>query len=183
MKQSPLDYWVGIDLGSTTTKAVVLNGDRDVLGRGITNSRSNYDMACQVALGEALINVRFSLMEEALVLTGLSQAVVDDLLASFEVKFRRRQYLAQLAALADQIERNFHVDGILSQLEEVGSGVRLLPAFAKVTLGRHGGRDDVGARAKAQEATVDDAGSPRGKGGRGSEMYVPVGDRHRGHQV
>ena len=32
------------------------------MGRGITNSRSNYDVACQVALGEALINARFSLM-------------------------------------------------------------------------------------------------------------------------
>ena len=55
-------YTVGIDLGSTTTKAVVLGEDGAVLGRGITNSRSNYDVACQVALGEALINTRFSLI-------------------------------------------------------------------------------------------------------------------------
>ncbi|MBI3083682.1 MAG: benzoyl-CoA reductase subunit A, partial [Candidatus Omnitrophica bacterium] len=41
---------VGIDLGSTTTKAIVLDEDGRVIGRGITNSRSNYDIACQVAL-------------------------------------------------------------------------------------------------------------------------------------
>ena len=32
-------------------------------GRGITNSRSNYDVACEVALGEALINARFALLD------------------------------------------------------------------------------------------------------------------------
>jgi hypothetical protein len=41
----------------------VLDDDARVLGRGITNSRSNYDVACEVALGEALINARFSLIE------------------------------------------------------------------------------------------------------------------------
>ena len=33
-----MKYTVGIDLGSTTTKAVVLDEDGGVLGRGITNS-------------------------------------------------------------------------------------------------------------------------------------------------
>ena len=41
--------FIGIDLGSTTTKAVVMNERREVLGRGITNSRSNYDTAATVA--------------------------------------------------------------------------------------------------------------------------------------
>ena len=54
---------VGIDLGSTTTKAVVLNGQGEVLGRGITNSRSNYDLAAGVARTEAFINARFGLIE------------------------------------------------------------------------------------------------------------------------
>ena len=43
-------YCVGIDLGSTTTKAVVVDEQGQVLGRGITNSRSSYDAACQVAV-------------------------------------------------------------------------------------------------------------------------------------
>ena len=54
---------VGIDLGSTTTKAVVLDERREVLGRGITNSRSNYDLAAGVARTEAFINARFGLIE------------------------------------------------------------------------------------------------------------------------
>jgi len=55
--------YIGIDLGSTTTKAVVLGEDGNVLGRGITNSRSNYDVACAVARSEALVDARFRLLE------------------------------------------------------------------------------------------------------------------------
>ena len=44
---------VGIDLGSTTTKAVILDESAEILGRGITNSRSNYEVACDVAVSEA----------------------------------------------------------------------------------------------------------------------------------
>ena len=53
--------FVGIDLGSTTTKAVLMDEDEQVLGRGITNSRSNYDTACRVASQEAAIDARFAL--------------------------------------------------------------------------------------------------------------------------
>jgi benzoyl-CoA reductase subunit A len=55
---------VGIDLGSTTTKAIILDENREVLGRGITNSRSNYDLAAAVAKTEAFINARFGLIEQ-----------------------------------------------------------------------------------------------------------------------
>ena len=51
--------FIGIDLGSTTTKAVVMDDRRNVLGRGITNSRSNYDTAATIAKQEALVNARF----------------------------------------------------------------------------------------------------------------------------
>ena len=53
--------FVGIDLGSTTTKAVLLDEAGEVLGRGITNSRSNYKTAASVASQEAAIDARFVL--------------------------------------------------------------------------------------------------------------------------
>ena len=53
--------FIGIDLGSTTTKAVVMDEARTVLGRGITNSRSNYDTAAAIAKQEALVAARFLL--------------------------------------------------------------------------------------------------------------------------
>ena len=45
---------VGTDLGSTTTKSIVLDARGEILGRGITNSRSNYDQAAKVARTEEL---------------------------------------------------------------------------------------------------------------------------------
>ena len=50
--------FIGIDLGSTTSKAVLMNEDREILGRGITNSRSNYGTATRVAQQEAVVAAR-----------------------------------------------------------------------------------------------------------------------------
>jgi len=100
-----MKYCVGIDLGSTTTKAVVLGMDGSILGRGITNSRSNYDVACSVALGEALINTRFALIESELREAGVPAARAADLLARFESGFRRQQYLGQLATLQAELAK------------------------------------------------------------------------------
>ena len=58
--------FVGIDLGSTTTKAVLLDENCEVIGRGITNSRSNYATAARVASEEARIDGRFTLFRRAL---------------------------------------------------------------------------------------------------------------------
>jgi benzoyl-CoA reductase subunit A len=93
--------YVGIDLGSTTTKAVVFDADGRLLGRGITNSRSNYDVACAVARTEALINARFALFSAALEGEGIRGALRDRLLKSLERHFRREQHRVQLAALVD----------------------------------------------------------------------------------
>jgi len=94
-------YCVGIDLGSTTTKAVVLGEDGKILGRGITNSRSDYKVACEVALGEALISARFGLIESELRRAGARETGV--LLAELERRFREQQYRANLAALSETI--------------------------------------------------------------------------------
>ena len=61
-----MECFVGIDLGSTTTKAVVMDDKGQVLGRGITNSRSNYDTAARVSKLEAFIDARLSLIRREL---------------------------------------------------------------------------------------------------------------------
>jgi len=100
-----MKYTVGIDLGSTTTKAVVLDEDGRALGRGITNSRSNYDVACQVALSEALINSRFALVSGELGAAGLAQAERALWVAELERGFRAEQYRSQLRELASTLQR------------------------------------------------------------------------------
>ncbi len=61
-----MGLFVGIDLGSTTSKAVVLDASERLLGRGLTNTRSNYDVAAAVARIEALDDARFTLIERTL---------------------------------------------------------------------------------------------------------------------
>lgn len=58
-----MSFFLGIDLGSTTSKAILVDGDLRVVGRGITNTRSNYDVATAVARGEALIDAQFSFLQ------------------------------------------------------------------------------------------------------------------------
>mgnify|MGYP005838897575 CR=1 FL=1 len=90
--------FVGIDLGSTTTKAILLDEAGDVIGRGITNSRSNYETACRVAQQEAQIDGRFTLFRRAF--SGEDGgSVVDTFLADLERSFRLEQFLEQLADL------------------------------------------------------------------------------------
>ena len=96
-----MKYCVGIDLGSTTTKAVVLGEAGEVLGRGITNSRSNYTVACAVALGEALINARFGLISSELDQRGATADAKRAWLSELERRFREQQYRAQLGILVE----------------------------------------------------------------------------------
>jgi benzoyl-CoA reductase subunit A len=97
-------YCVGIDLGSTTTKAVVLGESGEVLGRGITNSRSNYEIACQVSVGEALISARFGLLDAALAGAGVEEDRRVRQLEGLERGFREEQYRADLGQLRRVME-------------------------------------------------------------------------------
>ncbi|MBI3819782.1 MAG: benzoyl-CoA reductase subunit A [Planctomycetes bacterium] len=94
---------VGIDLGSTTTKAVVLDCEQRVLGRGITNSRSNYDVACAIARAEAFANVRLTLCARSLADFNLSEAERVSFLAHLEQSYKLSQHRARLDTLGAQL--------------------------------------------------------------------------------
>ncbi len=93
--------YIGIDLGSTTTKAVVLDENMNVLGRGITNSRANYDTACKVAKYEALLAARFTLLHRGLESVVAAEARLGDFLGSLERSFRLGQFIEQLDDLEE----------------------------------------------------------------------------------
>jgi len=127
--------FVGIDLGSTTTKAVLLDEDEQVLGHGITNSRSNYDTACKVAGQEAAIDARFTLFrrefgaEDGGAESGDGKA--EEFLGALERAFRLEQFLEQLDDLeqtcvrlvrGERFEKN--ADGIKQALAVVFERLR-----------------------------------------------------------
>jgi benzoyl-CoA reductase subunit A len=118
--------FIGIDLGSTTTKAVVMDEKKNVLGRGITNSRSNYDTAAAIAKQEALVNARFHLFREALSRSGALNGRLEDFLGQLERDFRLEQFLEQLADLEATCRRNAEgarfgdaAAGVLASLAEL----------------------------------------------------------------
>ena len=98
--------FIGIDLGSTTTKAVVIDENEQIIGRGITNSRSNYDTAATVAKTEAMVNGRFHLFRQALGESGALNGSLDSFLGQLERDFRSEQYLEQLVDLEETCHRS-----------------------------------------------------------------------------
>jgi benzoyl-CoA reductase subunit A len=83
-----------------------MDENQNVLGRGITNSRSNYDTAAAIAKQEALLNGRFHLFREALGKTGALNGGLDVFINQLERDFRGEQYLEQLADLEATCRRN-----------------------------------------------------------------------------
>jgi benzoyl-CoA reductase subunit A len=98
--------FIGIDLGSTTTKAVVIDEARNVLGRGITNSRSNYDTAAAIAKQEAMLAARFHLFRGALAQSNALHGGLEEFIAQLERDLRLEQFLEQLADLEQVCARN-----------------------------------------------------------------------------
>jgi len=123
--------FVGIDLGSTTTKAVVLDENSRVVGRGITNSRSNYTTAARVVTEEARIDGRFTLLRRALEGTGEQQDRLQDFLETLERAFRLQQFLEQLEDLHATCIGQFadgrfkHMEGVVRDaVDEVFTRIR-----------------------------------------------------------
>ena len=94
---------IGVDLGSTTSKALVMDETGAVVGKGITNSRSNYEVAVDVARSEALIQTRLNGLAVRLrgdaVLSIRANAIVEHLTK----EFRKAQYRCQLECLIESL--------------------------------------------------------------------------------
>jgi benzoyl-CoA reductase subunit A len=136
--------YVGIDLGSTTTKAVVLDDNCNVLGRGITNSRSNYGTAARVASEEARIDGRFTLFRRALAGTPELRDHLAEFLSALERAFRLEQFVEQLDDLEKTCESQF-------------KGGR----FAKLEGSVRAGLTEVFKRLKAEAASLYAPGAKR----------------------
>jgi benzoyl-CoA reductase subunit A len=136
--------FIGIDLGSTTTKAVLLDENQDVVGRGITNSRSNYGTAARVASEEARIDGRFTLFRRALSSGEANGDRVQEFLGALERNFRLVQFLEQL-----------------NDLEETCIGQLQTERFAKVAEKMGEALNEVFARLKAEAPELYAPGAKR----------------------
>lgn len=155
-----MDCVAGIDLGSTTTKAVLLDGEGRILGRGITNSRSNYALASRIALNEAQNNARFGLLRRELSHRAGGEDGLGSLEARVEAGFRRVQYLDGLQALKTAVMREASAERLAPIRQELNERLRdlfdALEADARATVEGDGDaprseffRDEAGGRYSA----------------------------------
>ncbi|MGA7326355.1 MAG: benzoyl-CoA reductase subunit A [Rhodomicrobium sp.] len=121
--------FIGIDLGSTTTKAVLLDECQDVIGRGITNSRSNYGTAARVASDEARIDTRFTLLRRSLDTAGIHSDAAE-FLAALERAFRLEQFLEQLDDLEATCREQLQTPRFAAVAERAGEAISLV--FARL---------------------------------------------------
>jgi benzoyl-CoA reductase subunit A len=122
--------FIGIDLGSTTTKAVILDENLKELGHGITNSRSNYDIASAVAKQEAIVNARMNLVEQSLSNFPELSGRLEKILSSLERSFRLEQFMESLADL-EMVCRNNAVGERFKGYEQ-GMSEALIETFRKL---------------------------------------------------
>jgi len=115
--------FIGIDLGSTTTKAVVMNEGGSAMGHGITNSRSNYDTASKVATMEAMISTRLMLFRQALQQVPGTAERVDEMVDNLESYFRLELFLEQLLDLRSTCLKTARDPGFVGQREQLEEAI------------------------------------------------------------
>ena len=123
-------YYLGIDLGSTTSKAVIINEKDEIIGRGITNTRANYKVAADIAREEAIYDARFTLLQskinEGLAARPEFKKYLRDLKNVFKYgQFKRR--MDSLEKMLIQTVDNFsyaNKEVILEKLKEIIETIR-----------------------------------------------------------
>lgn len=96
-----MKYFLGIDLGSTTSKAVLIDENEEIVGRGLTNTRCNYFVATEIAKSEALASARFYLLRKELENALVNDSLKDELISELGAQFRVEQQLKQLELLQE----------------------------------------------------------------------------------
>lgn len=124
-------YYLGVDLGSTTSKAVIINERDEIIGRGITNTRANYEVAAEIARLEAIYNARFSLLKNKLQNEIKARPEYRRYIEDIENVFQYLQFKKRLDMLHSQllktVKQTFaggdekplanHIDNIFNELE------------------------------------------------------------------
>jgi len=101
-----MKVYLGIDLGSTTSKAVILDADENIIGRGITNTRANYEVAAEIARMEAEFNSRFSLLKSRLTQEQGASVNWERIFEALESRFHFLQFKIRFEQLLEMMLHN-----------------------------------------------------------------------------
>src|SRR3990172_2737812 len=96
-------YYLGADLGSTTSKAVIINEQDEIIGRGITNTRANYSVAADIARDEAVYNARFFVLKKNLEDEIKAKPEYKKYISDLESVFQYEQFKVKLDRLGEEL--------------------------------------------------------------------------------
>ena len=96
-------YYLGIDLGSTTSKAVIINDKDEIIGRGITNTRANYKVAADIAREEAVYDARFTLLTKIIQKDMEAKPEFKKYMEDIRSVFQYRQFKRRMDSLEAQL--------------------------------------------------------------------------------
>lgn len=138
-----MKVYLGIDLGSTTSKAVYMDEGGEIIGRGITNTRSDYGVAAEIARMDGEFNSRLTLLRRKVEASDDGTTDWTDVFSQLEGRFRYLQFRERFQRLMDVMRKKAGKvsDGslrkeIMSNLDQVGP---LIEDNAKRKLCEEGG--------------------------------------------
>ena len=99
-------YYLGIDLGSTTSKAVIINENDEIIGRGITNTRANYKVAADIAREEAIYDARFTLLMNNIKDEIDANPDFKTYIADIRAAFQYLQFKDRMTSLSKELKKN-----------------------------------------------------------------------------
>lgn len=111
-------YYLGVDLGSTTSKAVIIDENDEIIGRGITNTRANYKVAADIARLEAVFDARFNLLERKLGTELTSDSKNKKYLEDIKSIFHYLQFKRRLNSLHNQLRETIE-SSVLSESKSI----------------------------------------------------------------
>jgi len=138
-------YYLGIDLGSTTSKAVIIDDDDQIIGRGITNTRANYKVAADIAKEEAIYDARFTL---------LTNRLKDDIESKPEFKiymndirnvFKYRQFKRRMDKLEEKLKETVQ-DYSYDNKEEIATEIHAIIEIIRPTIKNEFINQDLGSK-------------------------------------
>jgi len=101
-----MNVYLGIDLGSTTSKAVFIDEQHNIVGRGITNTRANYTVAADIARMEAEFNTRFTLLERRIAENGTNGTDWPTIFTMLQSRFQYLQFERRFESLTRTMKEN-----------------------------------------------------------------------------
>ena len=96
-------------MGSTTSKAVIINGNDVIIGRGITNTRANYKVAADIAKEEAIYDARFTLLSNKIKLDMEAKPEFKKYMEDIRSVFQYQQFKRRMESLEKMLNKTVYV--------------------------------------------------------------------------